>query len=81
MKEINTNFEKVAPIAFGYERDTDFSKQVSKSIKTFYLQDKPLDKSQIAALAQVIIFITVNSQCLARTGQKTNKKNVLSSMQ
>lgn len=58
---MNTNFEKVAPIAFGYERDTDLSKQVSKAIKTFYLQDKPLDKSQIAALAQVRIFIFLPS--------------------
>lgn len=57
MKEMNMNFEKVAPIAFGYERETDFSKQVSKAIKAFYLQDKPLDKTQIANLAQVCILI------------------------
>lgn len=55
LKEMNANFEKVAPIAFGYERETDFSKQVSKAMKTFYFQDKPVDKSQIAALAQVSI--------------------------
>lgn len=52
---MNANFEKVAPIAFGYERGTDLSKQVSKAMKTFYFQDKPLDKSQIAALAQVFL--------------------------
>lgn len=55
MKEMNTNFERVAPIAFGYERETELSKQVSKAIKTHYLQDKPLDKSQVANLAQVRI--------------------------
>lgn len=52
-KEMNENFEKVAPISFLYERDTDFSKTVSKTIKTFYLQDKNIDKSQLTPLAQV----------------------------
>lgn len=53
VKEMNANFEKYAPIALGYERETDLSKQVSKALKTFYFQDKPLDKTQVAALAQV----------------------------
>lgn len=48
-----------APVAFGYEKDTDLSKQISKAIKTFYFQEKPLDKSQIAALAQVSTHVLI----------------------
>ncbi|KAJ8959088.1 hypothetical protein NQ318_022345 [Aromia moschata] len=64
MKEMNDNFEKVAPIAFEYERTTDQSKTISKALKTFYFQDKPIDKSQLTPLAQLyadsIIGFSVN---------------------
>ncbi|CAG9829853.1 unnamed protein product [Diabrotica balteata] len=53
VKSINEKFEEAAPIAFIYERGSDFSKTVSKTIKTFYFQDKDVDSSKIAALAQV----------------------------
>ncbi|KAJ8983994.1 hypothetical protein NQ317_008699 [Molorchus minor] len=64
LKEINSNFEKVAPIAFEYERNTDTSKAISKALKTFYFQDKPIDKSSLTPLAQLyadsIIGFSVN---------------------
>jgi carboxylesterase type B len=52
-KTFNEQFEKIAPIAFLYEKDTDFSRTVSKTLKTFYLNDKPIDKSQLAKLSQL----------------------------
>lgn len=55
-KEINSQWEKDAPIAFLYERDTDASKSISKELKTFYLHDKPVDKTQLTPLAQVCSF-------------------------
>ncbi|KAG5884815.1 hypothetical protein JTB14_012023 [Gonioctena quinquepunctata] len=58
-KEINANFDKVAPIAFLYERTGDHSKIVSKALKTFYLQDKPIDKTQISGLSQLYADATV----------------------
>ncbi|KAJ8923071.1 hypothetical protein NQ315_001623 [Exocentrus adspersus] len=59
VKELNSNFDKDAPIAFLYERDTDTSKAISKAIKSFYLHDKPVDKTQLAALAQLYADSTV----------------------
>lgn len=53
LQELNNNFEKVAPIAFLYERDTDNSKTISKALKSFYLKDKPVDKSSLTGLAQL----------------------------
>nr|CAI5851521.1 unnamed protein product [Callosobruchus analis] len=56
MKELSTNWEKLAPVAFGYERNTEQSKIVSKAIKAFYVQDKPLEKSYLTNIAQIIFF-------------------------
>nr|CAI5851518.1 unnamed protein product [Callosobruchus analis] len=53
MKELSTNWEKLAPVAFGYERNTEQSKIVSKAIKAFYVQDKPLEKSYLTNIAQI----------------------------
>ncbi|KAJ8927313.1 hypothetical protein NQ314_020227 [Rhamnusium bicolor] len=58
-KEINSNFDKIAPIAFLYDRDTDHSKTISESFRSFYLHDKPVDKSQLAPLAQLYADSTV----------------------
>lgn len=53
LQDINNDFERIAPIAFIYERGTDNSKLISKELKKFYFQDKPLDNSSLGALAQV----------------------------
>ncbi|KAJ8959086.1 hypothetical protein NQ318_022343 [Aromia moschata] len=52
-KRLNDDFEGVAPIAFAYDRDTDHSMMVSRAIKKFYFNDKPLDKSQVTPLAEL----------------------------
>ncbi|CAH1107847.1 unnamed protein product [Psylliodes chrysocephalus] len=45
-KELNDDFEKIAPVLFLYERNTNFSKRVSRKIKNVYFHDRPIDWSQ-----------------------------------
>nr|AIY68330.1 putative integument esterase [Leptinotarsa decemlineata] len=52
-KQMNAEFDKIAPIAFLYEKNTEQSKTISKTLKTFYLQDKPIGKTQIPGLSQL----------------------------
>ncbi|CAG9854610.1 unnamed protein product [Phyllotreta striolata] len=52
-KEMNDDFERVAPISFVYERNTEFSKNISRAIKKFYFNDRPIDWSQEQALKNV----------------------------
>lgn len=52
-QDLDKNFEKNAPIAFIYERDTDNSKAISKELKKFYLEDKHLDNSSLSGLVQL----------------------------
>ncbi|XP_056638295.1 juvenile hormone esterase-like [Diorhabda sublineata] len=49
-QEMNNDFDRIAPISFLYERNTDFSKYVSKNLRKFYFQDKKIVKSQEQAL-------------------------------
>ncbi|XP_030763816.1 esterase E4-like [Sitophilus oryzae] len=58
-KELNEKWEEKAPIAFLYERKTDQSKLVSKTLKKVYLEDKPVDKTSISALGQLYADSTV----------------------
>lgn len=53
IEQFNREFDKLAPIVFLYEQNTDNSKIVSKGLKTTYFNDKPIDKTQITKLAQV----------------------------
>ncbi|CAH0564911.1 unnamed protein product [Brassicogethes aeneus] len=53
-KDWNENFEKVAPIALLYERGTDNSKATSKALKTFYYNDKPIEKTSVASTVQIL---------------------------
>lgn len=57
--EINQDFERIAPIAFIYERNTEQSKKVSRAIRKFYLDDKPVDKSQLENLAKVNLIFKI----------------------
>lgn len=50
---MNDNFESVAPIAFCYERHTEFSKNVSRELKKFYLNNQDVDKTQLNGLSEV----------------------------
>nr|CAI5851532.1 unnamed protein product [Callosobruchus analis] len=52
-KAMNEHWEEIAPIAFVYERGTDHSIKVSKAIRKFYLDDKPVDKGQVGNLAKI----------------------------
>ncbi|KAF2888198.1 hypothetical protein ILUMI_17975, partial [Ignelater luminosus] len=52
-KEMDEDFERVAPIAFIYERDTENSKHISRELRKFYLGDRPLDNSSIPGLAKL----------------------------
>nr|XP_023020744.1 esterase FE4-like [Leptinotarsa decemlineata] len=52
-KEMNDDFETIAPISFIYERNTSHSKKVSRAIKSFYFGNRPLDKSQLKNLGNV----------------------------
>lgn len=40
--DLNNNWEKIAPISFMYERDTDRSKYVSQELMRFYFNNKPI---------------------------------------
>ncbi|RZC31840.1 COesterase domain containing protein [Asbolus verrucosus] len=53
LKEYNSNFEKYAPISFLYERGTEKSRQVSRAIRKFYLDDQPLSNASLTGLANV----------------------------
>lgn len=55
-KQLNENFDKIAPIIFIYERDTNFSRSVSHAIKNFYFINKTIDYSQQKAFADVSIY-------------------------
>lgn len=52
--DINNDFERLAPIVFHYERDTERSKQITKELRKFYFDDKPIDNTTVASLAEVI---------------------------
>ncbi|KAI4456240.1 carboxylesterase [Holotrichia oblita] len=53
LNDLDKEFEKYAPIAFIYERGTEKSKTISKSLKSFYFKDKRIDKTSLPALAQL----------------------------
>lgn len=54
LKQINEKWDDTAPIPFLYERNTEFSKTVSKTLKKVYLEDKPVDKSLLGKLGEVL---------------------------
>ncbi|KAL1494980.1 hypothetical protein ABEB36_010476 [Hypothenemus hampei] len=53
LKQINEKWEETAPIAFLYERNGDHSKVISKTLKKFYFDDKPINQSLLANLGQL----------------------------
>nr|CAH7758728.1 unnamed protein product [Callosobruchus chinensis] len=52
-KEMNEDWDRIAPIAFIYERGTNQSLKVSRAIRKFYLNDKPVSKSNREALGKI----------------------------
>ncbi|XP_049800943.1 esterase E4-like [Schistocerca nitens] len=62
-ENMSENYETVFPIAFVYERGTPHSLEVSRELRKFYLQDKPITNDSEIALGQaysdaLIIFPT-----------------------
>lgn len=53
LSELDKEFEKHAPIAFMYERDTENSKSISKTLKSFYFGEKSIDFSSLPGLSQL----------------------------
>lgn len=52
---LDKEFDKYAPIAFQYERNSENSKTISKALRTFYFGVKSIDNSSLPQLAQVNI--------------------------
>ncbi|KAL3273421.1 hypothetical protein HHI36_014865 [Cryptolaemus montrouzieri] len=45
LSQLDRNWEKLAPITFLYERDTDRSKSISRGLRSFYFGNQTLGKS------------------------------------
>ncbi|KAG5884814.1 hypothetical protein JTB14_012022 [Gonioctena quinquepunctata] len=52
-QEMTNDFERIAPISFLYERNTERSRKISRAIKKFYLNDKPVVKTQLENLSRL----------------------------
>lgn len=50
---MENNFDYVAPIAFGYERDTERSRVISQELKRVFLKDQPLTNASLSDLGDV----------------------------
>jgi hypothetical protein len=48
LKQLRDNFEKYAPICFFYETETERSKQISTTLRKFYLGDEPLSNASLS---------------------------------
>ncbi|XP_046991019.1 esterase E4-like [Schistocerca americana] len=51
-ENMTENYETVFPISFIYERDTPHSLEVSRELRKFYLQDKPITNDSATGLGQ-----------------------------
>nr|XP_023020743.1 esterase E4-like [Leptinotarsa decemlineata] len=75
-RELNEEFERVAPIVFLYERNTSRSRYISRYVKSFYFHDKPIDRSQVENLTRaysdpiVGFFNNRAAKLIARCGRK-----------
>lgn len=53
-KQLNDEWETLAPTTFLYERDTSHSKEISQKLKQYYLHDEPATVNNSDGLAHVI---------------------------
>jgi hypothetical protein len=53
LKQLSDNFEKYAPICFFYGRETKRSKQISTTLRKFYLGDEPLSNASLSGLLKM----------------------------
>jgi hypothetical protein len=70
LKQLSDNFEKYAPICFFYGRETKRSKQISTTLRKFYLGDEPLSNASLSGLLKVI-------SCLNRLNNTAFPKIIL----
>ncbi|CAK9823340.1 Esterase FE4 [Anthophora retusa] len=52
-RELNDNWQKLAPIIFMYERDTPRSNYVSNELRKFYFKDQPINSDTSEQLKQI----------------------------
>ncbi|XP_021928724.1 esterase FE4 [Zootermopsis nevadensis] len=52
-EDMENNFDYVAPIAFGYERDTERSRVISQELKRVFLKDQPLTNASLSDLGDL----------------------------
>ncbi|CAH0564912.1 unnamed protein product [Brassicogethes aeneus] len=53
LDDLDKNWEKLAPICFSYERNTDKSKLVSKKAREFYVPEKKLSNLSLKGLSEI----------------------------
>jgi len=53
LEQLDKEFDKYAPIAFMYERDSDNSKAISKEIRQFYFQDAKINEDSLPKLSEL----------------------------
>ncbi|KAB0794136.1 hypothetical protein PPYR_13756 [Photinus pyralis] len=53
LREMDENFEKIAPIEFIYETDTENSKHISRELRKFYLGDGPLTEKSLPQIGKL----------------------------
>ena len=64
-QDLNRKWERVAPICFGYERDTERSKMISREIRKFYFNGEPISLNNAPTLAKVSVIVTFNAiECM-----------------
>lgn len=61
IQEYNDSYEKIFPISFFYERDTNRSTEISQALKEFYIGDKPFSLENIDGVAKVYYIKSVNT--------------------
>ncbi|XP_067006682.2 juvenile hormone esterase [Anabrus simplex] len=52
-EEMNTDFERIAPISFLYERGTEQSRRITAGLRKFYLKDQPITNASETGLGQL----------------------------
>ena len=53
LEKLNNDFEAYAPIMFIYERGTNKSKEVSRSVRQFYFGNNPITNASLQNLGNV----------------------------
>ncbi|XP_067006683.2 juvenile hormone esterase [Anabrus simplex] len=52
-EEMNSDFERIAPISFLYERGTEKSRRITAGLRKYYLKDQPITNASATGLGQL----------------------------